>query len=225
VGGVGMIVGIIGGMGPLSTVEFLKRIVEKTPAEKDQDHIRIIVDFNSKVPDRTAHILGEGESPLPYLLDSVDRLTKAGVDVIFISCNTAHYYIEDMRRRSRVHIVDLVEEGLKILKKRGINKILLLATEGTIKSGIYRTRGERIGIEIMEPDEDTLDMTMRVIYAVKSGMLDEAKRYWRKLSDSLDKEHEILLGCTELPVVADRGIDVLDLWADIVLKVVREAAI
>ena len=220
-----MIVGIIGGMGPLSTVEFLKRIVEKTPAEKDQDHIRIIVDFNSKVPDRTAHILGEGESPLPYLLDSVDRLTKAGVDVIFISCNTAHYYIEDMRRRSRVHIVDLVEEGLKILKKRGINKILLLATEGTIRSGIYRIRGEKIGIEVVDPDDHMLNTTMKVIYSVKSGKIDDAKKHWKELSKSLKEGLEILLGCTELPVVADRGIDVLDLWADIVLKVVREAAI
>jgi len=220
-----MIVGIIGGMGPLSTVEFLKRIVEKTPAEKDQDHIRIIVDFNSKVPDRTAHILGKGESPLPYLLDSVDRLTRAGVDVIFISCNTAHYYIEDMRRRSSVPIVDLVEEGLKILKKRGINKILLLATEGTIRSGIYRTRGEKVGIEIVDPDDHMLNTTMRVIYSVKSGKIDDAKKHWKELSKSLKEEQEILLGCTELPVVADRGIDVLDLWADIVLKVARETMI
>jgi len=220
-----MIVGIIGGMGPLSTVEFLKRIVEKTPAEKDQDHIRIIVDFNSKVPDRTAHILGEGESPLPYLLDSVDRLTKAGVDVIFISCNTAHYYIEDMRRRSRVHIVDLVEEGLKILKKRGINKILLLATEGTIRSGIYRIRGEKIGIEVVDPDDHMLNTTMKVIYSVKSGKIDDAKKHWKELSKSLKEGLEILLGCTELPVVADRGIDVLDLWADIMLKVARETMI
>jgi len=220
-----MIVGIIGGMGPLSTVEFLKRIVEKTPAEKDQDHIRIIVDFNSKVPDRTAHILGKGESPLPYLLDSVDRLTRAGVDVIFISCNTAHYYIEDMRRRSSVPIVDLVEEGLKILKKRGINKILLLATEGTIRSGIYRTRGEKVGIEIVDPDDHMLNTTMRVIYSVKSGKIDDAKKHWKELSKSLKEKQEILLGCTELPVVADRGIDVLDLWADIVLKVARETMI
>jgi len=220
-----MIVGIIGGMGPLSTVEFLKRIVEKTPAEKDQDHIRIIVDFNSKVPDRTAHILGKGESPLPYLLDSVDRLTKAGVDVIFISCNTAHYYIEDMRRRSSVPIVDLVEEGLKILKKRGINKILLLATEGTIRSGIYRIRGEKIGIEVVDPDDHMLNTTMKVIYSVKSGKIDDAKKHWKELSKSLKEGLEILLGCTELPVVADRGIDVLDLWADIVLKVARETMI
>jgi len=220
-----MIVGIIGGMGPLSTVEFLKRIVEKTPAEKDQDHIRIIVDFNSKVPDRTAHILGKGESPLPYLLDSVDRLTKAGVNVIFISCNTAHYYIEDMRRRSSVPIVDLVEEGLKILKKRGINKILLLATEGTIRSGIYRIRGEKVGIEVVDPDDHMLNTTMRVIYSVKSGEIDDAKKHWKELSKSLKEGLEILLGCTELPVVADRGIDVLDLWADIVLKVVRETMI
>ena len=220
-----MIVGIIGGMGPLSTVEFLKRIVEKTPAEKDQDHIRIIVDFNSKVPDRTAHILGKGESPLPYLLDSVDRLTKAGVDVIFISCNTAHYYIEDMRRRSSVPIVDLVEEGLKILKKRGINKILLLATEGTIRSGIYRIRGEKVGIEVVDPDDHMLNTTMRVIYSVKSGKIDDAKKHWKELSKSLKEGLEILLGCTELPVVADRGIDVLDLWADIMLKVARETMI
>ncbi len=220
-----MIVGIIGGMGPLSTVEFLRRIVEKTPAEKDQDHIRIIVDFNSKVPDRTAHILGKGESPLPYLLDSVDRLTKAGVDVIFISCNTAHYYIEDMRRRSSVPIVDLVEEGLKILKKRGINKILLLATEGTIRSGIYRIRGEKIGIEVVDPDDHMLNTTMKVIYSVKSGEIDDAKKHWKELSKSLKEGLEILLGCTELPVVADRGIDVLDLWADIVLKVARETMI
>jgi len=220
-----MIVGIIGGMGPLSTVEFLKRIVEKTPAEKDQDHIRIIVDFNSKVPDRTAHILGKGESPLSYLLDSVDRLTKAGVDVIFISCNTAHYYIEDMRRRSSVPIVDLVEEGLKILKKRGINKILLLATEGTIRSGIYRIRGEKVGIEVVDPDDHMLNTTMKVIYSVKSGKIDDAKKHWKELSKSLKEGLEILLGCTELPVVADRGIDVLDLWADIVLKVARKTMI
>ncbi|HIP92031.1 MAG TPA: aspartate/glutamate racemase family protein [Thermotoga sp.] len=214
-----MIIGIIGGMGPLSTIEFLKKIVEKTPAKKDQDHIRIIVDINSKIPDRTAHILGRGECPLPYLLDSVERLIGAGVDVILISCNTAHYYIEDMRKRSNVPIIDLVEEGLKILKKRGIDKILLLATEGTIKSGIYKTRSEKIGIEIVEPNEDVLNITTKVIYSVKSGNLDEAKEYWKKLSRYLDEEADIFLGCTELSLVADRGIDVLDLWSDAVIEI------
>lgn len=88
----GKVIGILGGMGPEATAELFLRIIKATPAQRDQDHLRVIVDNNPKIPDRTAAILGEGQSPLPEMVRTARNLERAGVDFIVMPCNTAHYY-------------------------------------------------------------------------------------------------------------------------------------
>src|SRR5205085_11559342 len=88
--------GIIGGMGPLATVDLMNKIIFYTPAKKDQDHIHIIVDNYSQIPDRTTAILGKGTDPAPFIIQSAQRLENAGADFLVIACNTAHFYFNSI---------------------------------------------------------------------------------------------------------------------------------
>ena len=103
-------IGIIGGMGPMATVDLMKKVILATDAREDQEHIPILVDNNTNIPDRTAAILGEGEDPLPELLKSEDRLTDAGADFLIMGCNTAHYFLPLMLPNLRIPVINMIEE-------------------------------------------------------------------------------------------------------------------
>ena len=90
------VIGIIGGMGPLATCDLMQKIIEYTDADTDQEHVRICVDCNTNIPDRTAAILQGGKNPVPELVKSAKRLEAMGAQVLVMSCNTAHYFYEDM---------------------------------------------------------------------------------------------------------------------------------
>ncbi|GAH53208.1 unnamed protein product, partial [marine sediment metagenome] len=104
------IIGILGGMGPEATVDLFHKIIKFTPAKKDQDHFRIIIDNNPKIPDRTAAILGKGEDPLPALQETARNLEKAGVDFIIIPCNTAHYFLPQIQKSVNIPVLNMIEE-------------------------------------------------------------------------------------------------------------------
>ena len=101
------IIGIIGGMGPEATIDLVQKIVDHTPAKKDQDHIHIIVDNNPKIPDRTSAIFNGGEDPTTYLINSANLLTRAGVDFIIIACNTAHYFLPKIKEEMDMPFLDM----------------------------------------------------------------------------------------------------------------------
>jgi len=131
--------GIIGGMGPAATLDLFSKILKATPAKKDQDHIHIIIDNFPQIPDRTAFLLGKRENPLPYLLKSVRTLEKANVDVLCMPCNTAHYFVEDIRKATPLPFISIVESTLNEIKSSFENSknIGLLATDGTIIGRVY----------------------------------------------------------------------------------------
>ena len=103
------VVGIIGGMGPESTAELIRRVFLLTKTNVEQDHIHIIADSNPKIPDRTAYLLGKGPSPVPALQETVKRLTQAGADLLAIPCNTAHIFYDDMQSATSVPILNMIE--------------------------------------------------------------------------------------------------------------------
>jgi aspartate racemase len=100
-------IGMIGGMGPLATVHLFERIVLRTKAEKDQDHIRIIIDNNTNIQDRTKAILGYGESPVKELVGSAKMLEKSGADFLIMPCNTAHYFIDHIKKNIKIPFINM----------------------------------------------------------------------------------------------------------------------
>ena len=204
------IIGILGGMGPEATIDLFYKIIKFTPAKEDQDHLRIIIDNNPKIPDRTAAILGKGEDPLPALRETAQNLEKAGADFIIIPCNTAHYYISQIQESVNIPILNMIKETAKETQQRipQIKKVGLLASIGTYKTGIYHQRFEKFNIEVISPEEKDKEEIMKAIYAVKAGNLsEEVKKNIIQIAQKLiDKGAEaIITGCTEIPLILKEG--------------------
>lgn len=204
------IIGILGGMGPEATIDLFYKIIKFTPAEKDQEHLRIIIDNNPKIPDRTAAILGKGEDPLPALQETAQNLEKAGADFIVIPCNTAHYFLSSIQESVNIPVLNMIEETAKETKKRipQIKKVGLLASIGVYKSEIYHQRFKKFNIEVISPEEKDKEEIMKVIYTIKAGDLSkEVKKNILKITQKLiDKGAEaIIAGCTEIPLILKEG--------------------
>ena len=122
-------IGILGGMGPASTVDLMNRIISMTDAQSDQEHIPMVVDVNTNIPDRTAAILKRGESPVPEMTASARRLEAAGADFIIIACHAAHYFVPEIKDSISIPILEMPEETAKLLKLKGVDKAAVLATD------------------------------------------------------------------------------------------------
>jgi aspartate racemase len=204
------VIGILGGMGPEATIDLFYKIIKFTPADKDQDHLRIIIDNNPKIPDRTAAILGKGGNPLPALQETAKNLEKAGADFIIIPCNTAHYFLSSIRESVRIPVLNMIEETAKDIQQRipQIQKVGLLASVGTYKTEIYQQQFKKLNIKVVYPDEKDKDVVMKVIYAIKAGNLSEKirKNILKITQKLIDKRAEaIVAGCTEIPLILKEG--------------------
>jgi len=221
----GKVIGILGGMGPLATAELFRRIVERTPAKRDQDHPRIIIYNNPKIPDRTAYILGKGEDPRPELIASAKKLESCGADFIIMPCNTAHYFAEDIQRAIKIPLVSMIEETAERIKEMGMKKVGLLATDGTVKGLIYHRALLKRGIKVAVPDRRGQLVLMRGIYrGVKAGNLKLGRRLILWEAKKIEKRVEgIIAGCTEVSVVLRQ--DDLDVLLVDPMNVVVEKAV
>ncbi len=143
------IIGILGGMGPEATLNCFAKIIENTPANKDQDHIKIIIANNPKTPDRTHAVLEGGPSPLPVMVQGCRSLEKAGANFIIIPCVTAHYYEQQLKQEVKlpvISILDVVAENIVQHHPR-MKQIGLMGTDGTLQSGIFQKRLNVEGLE------------------------------------------------------------------------------
>lgn len=203
-----MILGVIGGMGPLATCNFFEKIITHTKADKDQEHLHIIIDNNTQIPDRTAYILGRGEDPRPELIRSAIKLEKMGADYIAIPCNTSHYFLNDLMKYTKAKIINMIEETALYLKEAypSNGSYLLLATEGTYESKVYKKVFEKYALDIIDPSDEDRKLVMTWIYNVKSSIFDvEAKDFEILINKYVkDKDIPVILGCTELSALADR---------------------
>lgn len=201
-------IGIIGGMGPLAAAKLFERIVVLTKADCDNEHIPIIIDNNTNIPDRTKHILNDGDSPEGELVKSAARLEAMGADAIIIACNTAHYYYEKVKKSVRIPVINMIEEAAAYIRKKypGTKCAGLLATEGTCRSGIYGRVFAEYGLSLVTPEPEEQQHVTQLIYDVK--------RYGENVNpESIKKVVELLkqrgaevmvLGCTELPIVFNK---------------------
>lgn len=199
-------IGIIGGMGPLATADLFKKIVMNTKAENDREHIRIFIDNNTNIPDRTDAILRGGVSPVRELTNSAVNLEKMGADFLIMPCNTAHYFYDYIRDAVSIPILNMINITCNKIKHRGIGKVALLATDGTIKSRIYSDVFEKSGVKIIYPKENEQPYIMDMIYnGVKAGRYDyDVSNAKKIMEDLLLRGAEILIfGCTEIPVAVE----------------------
>ncbi|MBQ9392839.1 MAG: aspartate/glutamate racemase family protein [Oscillospiraceae bacterium] len=200
-------IGILGGMGPLATADLFRKIVDVTAAERDGDHVRVYIDSDGAIPDRTAAILSGGEDPVEEMASALRHLELCGADCIVMPCNTAHYFLPRLQQRTRVPILNM----LSITARRCAEgypgqRAAVLATRGTLATGLYDAALERAGVEFLLPDEPERDQLMRLIYDVvkASRPLLPEKAAWQALLEGLRRRGAdyFILGCTELPLLA-----------------------
>lgn len=226
-------VGVIGGMGPKATTDFLNKVIALTSAEKDQRHIKMIVYMDPTIPDRTEAIVGKGESPLQKLIGAAKFLEDAGVDFIVMPCVTAHYWLDEMQNSITISLLDIVGLVLEKIRKetKETRKIGLLATTGAIQSKIFEKVFEPAGYTIVTPGKDEQsNYVMKGIDEIKAGKNPErAKPLFLHACDSLLKKSAelIILACTEIPLsltAADVKVPLIDVNEVLAEATVRHAS-
>lgn len=187
----------------MATADLFRKIICYTDAHCDNDHIHILIDNNTEIPDRTSHIIGGGEDPLPMLVDSALRLEVLGAQLIVMPCNTAHYYYQRIKQFLHVPFLNMIEETAAAIKtaRPPIERVGLLATPGTYAAGIYEEVFQRFGITVVQPDEAQQAVVNDVIYGVKSGNEPDGDGFRTVLRQLKAKDVQaFVLGCTELPI-------------------------
>lgn len=196
------VVGILGGMGPSSTVDFYAKLVRATPAQRDQDHLRVTIWADPSTPDRTRALLGDGADPTPWLVRGVRTLITAGADVITIPCNTAHAFITAITDEAgRVPILNLIHHACRRTRQIDphMRSVGLLATTGTLKAGLYHEPLRRAGMTVLTPDaRSQATDVMPAIAGVKASHTNNG--VLRRLTDELAERgaQAIIAGCTEV---------------------------
>ena len=159
-------VGVLGGLGPAATVLFMRRLVELTDAPRDQDHVDLLVWQHGSIPDRSAFLLGHGESPEPQLVADAVALERAGARFIAIPCNTAVVWVEQMRAAVSIEVLDTVAETVDAARRAvpGLQRLGVLATDGTLLAGTYAAAAAAAGIDLITPAPEVQREVMSIVY-------------------------------------------------------------
>lgn len=206
----GKIIGVLGGMGPLASADFMARLTLAHPAERDQDHPEAVLYSATQVPDRQAAAVAGGPSPLPALLRGIRLLEAAGAGCIAIPCNSAHVWFDDMQAATRLHILHIVDAAAAALPQ-GVQTIAVVGTRATLESRLYQRRLEARGFTCLTPTEAEMqDAVLPAIAAVKANNLQAATAPLLAVARRLaaDGAQAVVLGCTEIPL-ALRGPDAM----------------
>ncbi len=197
--------GILGGMGPLATADLYQKIVTMTRAACDNDHIRVYIDSNTSIPDRTAAILSGGADPVPTMTESLKKLEACGAECVILPCNTAHYFLPRLRAVATVPVLSMLDAAAAACAGRFPGRTAaILGTKGMLATGLYQQALEAHHISYLVPGEAEQDALMRVIYqGVKAGA---APASYRADLETVIRELTrrgagcFVLGCTELPL-------------------------
>jgi len=198
--------GVLGGMGPFATSVFFERMIERTNATKDQEHIDMIILNHATLPDRTEAIITERpDAFLRSIEKDIKLLDVAGVSNIVIPCNTSHYFFSDMQAMTSIHIINMVDKTIDFIKEKygHEGKVGILATDGTILSGVYERACEKKGIDSLIPDSKTQKQVMSIIYKIKSNLHVHAPELNTIIHKLITEQNctTVILGCTELSCV------------------------
>jgi aspartate racemase len=204
------ILGVLGGMGPLASAQFMARLTLLTPAQRDQDHIPAVLWSDPRVPDRTRGKLSGGEDPLPWLLRGIDGLKAAGAGAIAIPCNTAHGWYEEMAAHAGLPILHIVDAAAAELRRRRIpaGTIGLMGTQATLDMRLYQDRLESKGFSCIMPTPEEMNRQVSpAIAAVKANQVAEAYEKLAGVVQTLAARGAgaVVLGCTEIPLGIQAG--------------------
>ena len=202
------LLGVLGGMGPLATADFFRKLIEETPAQYDEEHVPVVIYSVPQMPDRVKAITDGAESPLPHMLAGMSALKRLEVGCVAIPCNTAHHWYDELQRAIGLPVLHIADAACDELHKRGSvqPRVGLLATEATIAARIYQDRLAANGIEcVINTPEERETLVRTAIDAVKRGSVEPGGELVERAAMLLFErgvEH-VILGCTELPVALD----------------------
>ena len=217
------VLGILGGLGPMATVYFYEMLTRHTQAARDQDHIDIIINSRATTPDRTSYILGQSaENPFDIMAADAARLVTFGADVIAIPCNTSHYFADRLQGDIAIPLIHMPRETVAALAADGKKRAGILATDGTVQTGIYQRECAARGMEGVTPPADVQKLVMSIIYdEIKRGEKGSREKFaaidrWLRGSGC----DAAILGCTELSVyrtyhgLPDYYLDAMEILAE-----------
>jgi len=197
-------IGIIGGMGPAATVDLFAKLVAATPAEADQDHLRILIDNNPRVPNRNDAIAGRGPSPGPHLAAGARGLEQAGADFLIIACNTAHAFKPEIEAAISIPLLSMIDATVDAAIDSGAQRVGVLAADGCRRAGLYQHAFEARGVDAVFLADEAQQDFMKLIFRVKAGDIgDDVQRRMQQLALSLNARgaQAVIAACTEVPLV------------------------
>ena len=201
--------GVLGGMGPQATNTFYQFVIDRTDARSDQEHVNALILSDSDMPDRTAAILGgeqDREAVYRRLLDDARLLERAGCTCIAVPCNTSHFFLDRVQDHVGIPIIHMIRETARLLASQGLRRPGILATDGTIQTGLYQKEFSAVGIQAVIPSPQTQKLVMSLIYDdVKAGRDGDPQKFADIHRDLLAQGCDCgVLACTELSVFADK---------------------
>ena len=207
--------GVIGGMGPLATVKFYDKVVLNTDAHNDNEHIDLVVLNHSTMPDRTRCIIEKKDLEfLNVIKKDLEILDKIGVGVVAIPCNTSHYFYDEFSKYTNLKIINMIEETILEIKRRGVKQVAVFGTIGTLNSKVYDKYAQKYGIEVKELSAEDKNSVMNIIYKIKETNNLENKEFIEILNKYCDKDTIGIIACTELSLLdickSINTIDALD---------------
>lgn len=214
--------GVIGGLGPMATAYFMELLTRMSNAKTDQEHMEVLIYSKPSIPDRTRYILGEiDQSPLPAMLSAGESLRAAGVDLLAVPCVTAHYFHAELERRLGIPVIDAPAETAAYLAGKNKDCVGIMATDGTIQSGLMQNALQSCGIKSIVPKAKSQQKIMSMVYdEIKAGAAVDMEKF-RQVSAELFEQgaQVILLACTELSLIKKENklpagyLDVLEVIA------------
>lgn len=198
------LLGILGGLGPMSGIYFCEMLTAHTYAQKDSDHLNFLLSSRADTPDRSSFILGlSDDDPTPRMRSEAKRLEAAGAELLVIPCNTAHYFYSKVAEAVDIPILNIIEETAKMCALENVKTVGVLATEGTAKSGAYKDIFSKYNIEILPLSNEEQDFITETIFdKIKSGLTPNISKF-EELCYSLNQRgcEKVILGCTELSLI------------------------
>ncbi|MBO1300856.1 MULTISPECIES: amino acid racemase [unclassified Enterococcus] len=203
---------ILGGMGTMATESFVRLINHRVKAAKDQDYLNYVLFNHATVPDRTAYILDQTkENPVPYLVEDIKKQNLLQPNFIVLTCNTAHYFFDDLQAETTIPILHMPREAAKeLVRQKTTGKVAVLATQGSILAGVYEKEIKALGFEVVIPDQALQEKVNYLIYhEIKESDHLNKELYYEILEEAVERLacEKIILGCTELSLMQEVASD------------------
>lgn len=229
--------GVIGGMGSMATATFFNRVVERTRAVSDQEHLNMVISNHATLPDRTQMIAsGDGRAFVEAVTSDIHLLEYAAVSAIAMPCNTAHFFLPEMQALTDIPIIDMIGEAVDRVALRfpdahtqlrdAVHKrVGIVATEGTLASGLYSKACASRGLTAVEPNQEERRRLMALIYAIKGGGVVDTGAFECIVERFIQERgcEAVIIACTELsliprsPKIAPHCVDAMDVLVEVSL--------